>query len=141
MEFHQRSGGDPNLLRWGELGGGRGKSSLLWIVIIGPLTILSHPPKNECFCVCVRVDWYPVRLCDCVDRGIFIIHHVLSAVTASLSHVSLHCSSSLTCRTIPPGSKTAQGFPNFVLSGIHASDKGFTPSVNVCLSLLVEILF
>lgn len=49
-EFHQRPGEtQPDLLQWGGMGDGRGKSSLLWIVIIGLLTTLLPPYV----CVCV----------------------------------------------------------------------------------------
>lgn len=61
-EFHQRPGGGgsaPDPLSRGELGDGRGKSSLLWIVIIGLLTTTRHPQSQKVYprtCVLHHVD-------------------------------------------------------------------------------------
>lgn len=94
-EFHQRSGGEPNpdLLQREELGDGRGKSSLLWIVIIGLLTTPRLPPitksvrarvwfvldENNLFIPRIFIIYPPLLSCQSVaweSKSLFFFNHL-----------------------------------------------------------------
>ena len=89
----------PDLLQRGEPGDGRGKSSLLWIVIIGLLTSTASPLSPKvcvCVCVCVCV-WVSLSLSVCVCACVWGVCMRSKIIYSSLEYLlftpplSCHC--------------------------------------------------